>query len=189
VGRVLLGGKGIVDPQKERVILRTGDWAEIEIFEKIGLSLNVAGSFGGISSITRRGIVWFGGPHIDPGFKGKMFVSIFNPTSEPFEIEPLMRFFTIVFHDLRKKPSEGYKGKYQDRYDFPEEDVVRMMKITGPTLADVVRSVSFLEERVKQLTKEKTKMVQDLSWIKRLIFGMFIAIIVGLAVVVVGKLV
>lgn len=195
VGRVLVGGKGIVDPQKERVILRTGDWAEIETYEDIGLSLNVAGSFGVRSSITRRGIVWFGGPQIDPGFRGKIFVSVFNPTSESFEIEPLQSFFTIVFHHLRRKPSEGYKGKFQDRYDFPEEDVVRMMKMTGPTLADVVMSVSLLEETVKKLTEETTKMsvniakmTQDLGWIKKLIFGVLIAIVVGLVVAVVGRL-
>src|SRR5213593_4362846 len=98
VGRVLLAGKGVVDPKKERVILRTGDWAEIETLEELWIPNDIAVSYGLRSSLTRRGIDWFGGPQIDPGYHGRLFVSVFNPTSEALDIEPASPFCSLAFH-------------------------------------------------------------------------------------------
>jgi len=180
VGRVLLAGKGIVDPKKEKVVLRTGDWAEIETLESIKLSESYAATYGIRSSVTRRGIDWFGGPQIDPGYGGRIFVSLFNPTSEIFEIEYGEPFCTVIFHALREKASKPYSGKFQQNYTFPEEDVERMLKMKAPTLADVVTSVGTLESTVDELTTKTGQMATDIGWVKKLLFAILIAIVIGI---------
>lgn len=180
IGRVLLAGKGIVDPKKEKIVLRTGDWAEIETLESIKLSSSIAATYGIRSSVTRRGIDWFGGPQIDPGYEGRIFVSIFNPTSEGFEIEYNKPFCTVIFHSLTSKTSKPYSGKFQQNFSFPEEDVERMLKMQSPTLADVVMSVGILESTVNKLTTKTVEMATDIGWVKKLLFAILIAIIIGI---------
>lgn len=181
VGRVLVAGRGIVDPAKERVILRTGDWVEIESREKFELSTRIAATYGVRSSITRRGIDWFGGPQIDPGYKGRLFVSVFNPTTEPFEIVAGMPMFTMIFHRLNVD-AEEYSGSFQGQYQFPEEDVERMLKMSAPTLADVVMSVGVLENVVEELTRNMQGMARDVRWVTYLLGAILISLVVGLAI-------
>lgn len=182
VGRVLLAGRGVVDPHKEKVVLRTGDWAEIETLEVIELSTKVAATYGLRSSITRRGIIWFGGPQIDPGYRGKIFTSVFNPTSEPFEIEPNYPFCSLIFFNLATEAKERYSGAFQGLTSFPEEDVVRMLKLQAPTLADVVVSVGVLERAVNELTESTRKMAIDIGWVRYLLTAILFAVVVGVAV-------
>ncbi len=181
IGRALVAGKGIIDPHKEKAIIRTGEWAEIESLEIIGLSQNIAATYGIRSSITRQGIIWFGGPQIDPGYKGKLFVSIFNPTSEPFEICFRDPFFTVMFYDFKEPASNVYDGKFQNSFQFPEEDVERMLKLKGPTLSDVVASVGILEKAVADLTRHTDKMSNNLSWIKTILIAILIAMVVAIS--------
>jgi|Deesub1362A_J573_1020465.scaffolds.fasta_scaffold03956_7 dCTP deaminase len=187
IGKVLVAGRGIVDPNKERVILRTGEWAEIITLERIELSTKLVASYGLRSSITRRGIDWFGGPQIDPGYKGRIVVSIFNASSETFEINYGEPFLTLVFHRLGKEASRGYEGRFQGLDDFPNEDVVRMMKLETPTLGDVVTAVGILENTVQKLTENVNRMANDISWVKNLLFAILIAIIIGLCVSILPK--
>jgi len=187
VGRILMAGKGIIDPQKEKFLLKTGEWAEIETLERIQLSDKLAATYGIRSSITRQGIIWFGGPQIDPGYGGRIFVSIFNPSSEPFELMYAESFCTVIFHRLGEKAQKPYSGKFQGYDRFPEEDVERMVKMRSPTLADVVTSVGILESTVKELTTQMKQMVTDMGWIKKLLFAILIAIVIGLAIGICNK--
>ena len=194
VGRALVGGIGIVDLKDRGLILKTGEWAELETLEEISLSSSIAATFGVRSSITRKGLDWFGGPQIDPGYNGKIYIGIFNPSSEPIRIHYGDKFCTIIFYRLGKPSSRPYSGQYQRITSFPEEDVERMIKLEAPTLSDVITSVGILEDTVTTLTKEMTHFTQTLSilgndvgWIRRLLFGIFISIIVGLCVTVFGK--
>ncbi len=188
VGRVLLAGRGIVDPRRDKVILRTGDWAEIETLERLELSTNIAATYGVRSGITRRGIAWYGGPQIDPGYNGRLFVSIFNPTSEPFEINWGDRFCTLMFHRL-KVDAHQYSGRFQGLNQFPEEDVERMLKMSAPTLGDVVLSVGVLEQTVQKLTEATSAMARDMGWVKYLLGAILISMVGGIVAGVIVNLI
>ena len=179
---MLVAGKGVVNPRKEKVILRTGDWAEIETLEELEIPTSVAVTYGLRSSFTRRGIDWFGGPQIDPGYHGKLFISVFNPTSEALDLEADTPCCSLSFHRLETPASKGYDGKFQGLTSFPEEDVVRMLRLEAPTLADVVVSVSVLEKAVTDLTESTRQMAGDIGWVKYLLGAILIALVVGLAI-------
>jgi dCTP deaminase len=130
--------------------------------------------------VTRRGIDWFGGPQVDPGYQGRIYISVFNTSSLPFEITYGMAFATLVFYRLSRNASRSYAGKFQKQMTFPEEDVERMLKMEAYTLSDVIQSVSLLEQTVNKLTKTSEQMALDLGWVKKLLFAILIALIVGL---------
>lgn len=180
VGRVLIAGKGIVDPERVPVILRTGEWAEIETLEIITLSPAIAANFGIRSSITRRGIDWFGGPQVDPGYSGKLYISMLNASNQTYRIEGHEPFCTIEFHHLGKPAETGYAGRYQGMRSFPEEDVERMIKMESRTLADVVDSVSVLEQTVKELRDGFKTLSADVKWVKIILLAIFAVMLAGM---------
>jgi len=180
-GRVLIARKGIVDLVKENVTLRHGDWAEMESLETFELPTSIAATVGIRSSLTRRGLDWFGGPQIDPGYRGKIYTSVFNASSTPIEITYGMPFATVIFYRLGREASKPYSGKFQSQLSFPEEDVERMLKMETHTLSDVIQSVGLLEQTVGRLTASSEKMAHDMSWVKNLLFAILIALVVGIA--------
>ena len=179
-GRVLVARRGIVNLRNEPVILRHGDWAEIESLEALELPLNIAATVGVRSSLARRGIDWFGGPQIDPGYQGRVYISVFNTSTLPCEITYGITFATLIFYRLARNSSRAYDGKFQKQMTFPEEDVERMLKMEAYTLSDVIHSVGLLEETVNKLTKTSEKMATDLGWVKNLLFAILIALIIGI---------
>jgi len=178
--RVLVARRGIVDLAERGVVLRHGDWAELESLEVMDLPLNVAATVGLRSGLTRQGLDWFGGPQIDPGYNGRIYISVFNASSTPVELTYAMSFATVSFFRLGKNASRSYSGKFQKQLTFPEEDVERMLKMETHTLSDVIQSVGILENTVERLTKNTDRMATNLGWIKGLLFAILFAMVVGI---------
>jgi dCTP deaminase len=185
-GRVLVARRGIVDLSKEPLVLRHGEWAEIESLEVVELPLNMAATVGVRSSLTRRGLDWFSGPQIDPGYKGKIYISVFNASVAPIDISYGMAFATLIFYRLSRDASRPYAGKFQKQLTFPEEDVERMMKTESYTFSDVAASVESLDQTVDKLTKASERTVTDLGWVRKLLFAILLAIVAGVAAQIIG---
>ncbi len=189
IGQALLSGQGVIDLTERELIIRTGDWAEIETLEAIKLSKKIGATIGACSSITRQGLVWFSGSHIDPGYEGRLFIGIFNPSSESIRLKHGEKFCSMQFHKLGKDASFGYDGKFQKMMHFPAEDVARISKLSAPSLGDVIKSVGILENTVVDLDKNINTLNTilkvigtDVSWIKKLFFSIVIALIMGVVI-------
>jgi len=196
VGRVLLPNRGVVDPSKERVLLRTGQWAEIETLEAFRLPNDIAAFIGIRSSITRRGVDYFSGLQVDPGYYGKVFIAVFNPGADPFEIGPGEPFVTLQFVRLGRPAEKPYKGAFQGLMQFPEDDVVRMTKMETRTLADVITSVGILEtstqdlaDSVKSLRVAQEQQTQELTKVGDTVDKIFWAIIIAIGLSFISLLV
>ena len=72
--------------------------------ETLELPKNIVGRFGLTSSLTRKGLFASAGPQVDPGFKGKLFVSLWNQTPVSHVISYLDKFLSIEFQQLEAKP-------------------------------------------------------------------------------------
>jgi dCTP deaminase len=185
-GRILLARRGIVDLSREPVVLRHGDWAEIESLEAVELPLNIAATVGVRSSLTRRGLDWFSGPQIDPGYKGRIYISVFNASVTPIDIGYGMAFATLTFYRLARDASRSYEGKFQKQLTFPEEDVERMLKMESYNVSDLITSVGLLQQTVDKLTRTSERIATDLGWVKNLLIATFIAVVVGIAAQIIG---
>ena len=96
-------GKEIVIPPKTHVLVRTR--------ERVELPNDVGGITKLRSSISRIGIIFNNAGWVDPGFKGTLTLSVFNPNDVPVRIKEGTRFFQLVLLRLDRE-SEGYAGKY-----------------------------------------------------------------------------
>src|SRR5713101_7809564 len=90
----------------------------LETLEDLKVPVNMTGRIGLKSGFARRGLIASTGPQIDPGFEGKLFVSLFNVTAVAHVLEYADTFLTIEFHHLDSKPTTSYECPYQGRYSI-----------------------------------------------------------------------
>jgi dCTP deaminase len=123
--------------------------AVLTTYENLKLPPNLLGRIGLKSGFARRGIVASTGPQIDPGFKGKLFVSVFNLAAASHVFKYQDTFLTIEFHELEAAPEKTYEGPYQGRYSIGAEVLDALVRLEGMTLSEMQTQFTQLERHVK----------------------------------------
>jgi deoxycytidine triphosphate deaminase len=162
-------GTPIIDMEKERVLhIGTGEFVEIMTLEKVQMPPNICARIGIRSYFTRKELIPFAGPQIDPGFRGHLIISVFNTGPRPIIMKYGEPFCTIEFHELSDRCEKPYSGEYQDQNDFPSDNIEFIIGAKGITLYEVVEVMRGLRS--------------DVRWMKvllLLILGALIAGIIG----------
>ncbi len=96
----------IVLPPRTHVLVRTE--------ERIELPNDVGGVTKLRSSVSRIGVMFNNAGWVDPGFRGTLTLSLFNPNDSPVRIKPGTRFFQLVLFRLDSE-GEGYSGRYANQ--------------------------------------------------------------------------
>ena len=110
----------------------------------------MVGRIGLKSGFARRGLVASTGPQIDPGFKGKLFVSVFNLTAASHVLTFLESFLTIEFYTLDEKPDKAYEGSYQGQYNITPEVADALARLEGLSLSQMQSQFTELAQHVKE---------------------------------------
>ena len=170
IGDVLAAGIGRHKwEEDEEFILQSNSWASVSSQESFKLPNDVCASYGIGSSLARRGVIAFGGPQIDPGYEGKIFVSLYNPTLEPIVLKSNQVIMSVIFYELASEVEQGYSGPYQGQQDFPSRDVEFMMRMRSKNLADVIDNVETLDGSVKNLAENLKTLTSDVHEIRRIV--------------------
>ena len=135
----------------EYLVIEPSEFVEVLTYERIELSNKVVGRIGLRSEFTRKGLLLFSGPQIDPGFRGVLSVSLYNNSTIPVTIKFKETFCTIEFSELDTPSSFPYKGRYQDQKDFDSLDISWLMTAKGMTFSQVVESIKNLQQSVTLL--------------------------------------
>lgn len=123
--------------------------AVLETFEDLTLPTNLLGRIGLKSSFARRGLMASTGPQIDPGFEGKLFISLFNVSAASHVLKYQDTFLTIEFHSLEVAPEQPYRGEYQGKYTIGAEVMEALARLEGLTLSDMQVQFTELLSHVK----------------------------------------
>ena len=124
--------------------------AMLMTYETLRLPSDMIGQFGLKSGFARRGLLASTGPQVDPGFEGKLFVSIMNLTPTSHIIAFKDTFLSIEFHTLDEKPEKVYEGPYQHRHDIGPDILEDMVRLEGMNLSQMQNQFSELSQHVKQ---------------------------------------
>ncbi len=136
--------------------VQSGQMVAAMCAELIELPLSICGRIGIRSEFARRGMNAFGGPQIDPGFKGRLMLNLLNVGPEPISLTLGIPFFTVEFQRLDQPAETGYEGTYQDLDDFPKDqyDFILSARTTSlaeiPTLRQEVRRLSLAIEELDE---------------------------------------
>lgn len=142
-------GKAVdLDKEKDQTLtILPGQYVAILTEEKLGLPDDICARFGLKSSLARKGLMSFGGIQVDPGFVGRLAISLFNVGPENIQIRLGTPTFTIEFERLEEPATKPYSGEYQYQDDFPAEQYNFILSAHTVSLADIPD----LREQVRQL--------------------------------------
>ena len=135
-------------------LIDPGRFVGILTDETLKFPLNIAARFGLRSEYTRYGLVAFGGIQIDPGYEGRLAVSLFHAGPEPVRLEYRLPTFTVEFHYLDQPATAPYQGAYQGHTDFAEAQRQFILNAHTASFGDIVtfpRDLQSLEFRFAQL--------------------------------------
>ncbi len=157
----------VIDLEREGILqIGTAEFVELLVYEKLELGPNIAGHMGLRSYFTRKGLILFSGPQIDPGFHGYLNVSLFNTGPRPIVLKFRDPFCTVEFVRLGRSAEAPYSGPYQNQNDFPSDNIEFIIGAKGVTLYEVV-------EIMKNLR-------YDVKWLKWLLLAILAALIAAL---------
>jgi dCTP deaminase len=129
-----------IDLRKEpnhTFLVEPGRFVGILTEEKVSLPLTMVGRFGLRSEFTRHGLVAFGGIQIDPGFKGRLAISLFHAGPEPIPLKLGRKMFTVEFNKLADQASKGYEGPFQNQSTFHKMQKDFILNAHTTSLAEI----------------------------------------------------
>jgi dCTP deaminase len=136
--------------------VQSGQMIAVISAEWLELPLDMCGRFGIRSEFARRGLNAFGGLQLDPGFKGRLTMTLVNVGPEPITLTVSNPLFSVEFHSLDEPAESGYEGIYQGQKDFPADqyDFILSARTTSlaeiPTLRQELALLSGLVEELRE---------------------------------------
>lgn len=124
--------------------------AVVMTHETLELPNDIIGRFGLKSGFARKGLIASTGPQVDPGYKGKLIVSLMNLVPRSQIISFLETFLTIEFNTLEISPTKCYSGPYQSLEDISPDILDDMMRLEGLNLSQLQSQFTKLAQHVKE---------------------------------------
>lgn len=161
-----IGPLGYVSTNKEIInikdkgllILRRGDFGVVETLESIELPLNYVARFGIRSQFSRKGLFAATGPQIDPGYKGRLFISLINLSPTDIALTYKQKFCTIEIHKLSEPVSKAYDGPYQGQFELTYKEIDPLIQQGQMPFSEIFtiletlgRDVGKLSDRINNL--------------------------------------
>lgn len=131
--------------------------AIIYAMEHLKLPLNLAGRFGLKSGLSRRGIYASVGPQVDPGFDGKLSVTLFNLTPAPIALSYGDTFLSLELNRLGKPATKGYSGPYQGHETFTADEIEPVLGFKGHGLSEAVAGFSEIRQSISKVANLSEK--------------------------------
>lgn len=130
--------------RKELVKIRPGEFVTVTTLEAIRLDEWHAGRFSLASSYTRCGLVAAAGPRIEPGFDGRLGVSLTNLSMKPITLAHKSPFLNAEFHRLEKPGRKPYSRQHQNRAEMAPKDVRVAMERDYRSQTELMRTLETL---------------------------------------------
>ena len=80
-------------------------------FETLKIPPTIVGRFGLTSSFTRKNLHASAGPQVNPGYHGKLFITLLNLTPKSHVVRYKEKFLSIELNRLDKTPKQLYQGQ------------------------------------------------------------------------------
>jgi dCTP deaminase len=119
-------------------------------YETLYFPPDMVGRFGLKSGFARKGLFASTGPQVDPGYEGKLFVSVLNLTPAACVVTYKDTFLSIEFNKLDKKPDKTYEGPHQGRRDISPEIIEDLVRFEGLNLSQMQNQFSELTHHINE---------------------------------------
>lgn len=121
-----------------------------------------------------RGLINVSGFHIDPGYSGKLILSVYNSGPAPIHITRGEQWFTIFFANLDRENSTMIRDGKKDHTGISSEQIGAISS-HFLTLGGLDEKIDGVEDSIEQRLKVVERDNALIRWATALIIGFFIA--------------
>ena len=118
--------------------LKPGECILIPLEDEMNMPDNICGSIRGRTTFNRLGI-FTTIQHINPGYKGKLNITIINNSPNTYEITPNMQIAQVVFESMEETVKEELLYNNEQNPVYQDEDGMQGSKIYKDYIGKVVR--------------------------------------------------
>ncbi len=140
--------------EKSKMVVDSGEVVFLLSRETIRLPKDVYVMLIPKRKLSHEGIQVMGGFSVDPGYKGRLLIGLYNIGGQPFQLMPNRKLIGASFYRLGENeiPKNVYTGK--ELISFPS-DLIKMMSTYQPVrLADVNEKISNLDAKIEAVNGE-----------------------------------
>ncbi|ODA35534.1 dCTP deaminase [Planctopirus hydrillae] len=159
-------------PRVERYSLPVGASVRIETKEAFHLPNDIGGIAVAPARVSRRGILISDTGHIDPGFKGKIRLTLINFGNSDFLLEKNHTIATVLLFRLNSKPESDWSS-LTNNVDTPYSHGLDDIKYLAADLLSVEKRATHAA------SKEAKRALGEAGW-RYALFTVFIPILLGI---------
>jgi deoxycytidine triphosphate deaminase len=149
------------EEQKAEMVVNPGEVVFVLTEEVLDLPDNIMAQLMPKRKLSHDGILVLGGFCVDPLYKGKLLVGLYNFSSATFVLDPGRKLIAAVFFELQESERGAFKKPETEVVDFPQ-DLVRLISSYQPIDITTLRdNIGSLEIQIGNLRNEITT---DKEW-------------------------
>lgn len=186
-----VGAEGITTQGREKLnlaekglmLLEPGDFGVVSSLESIQMPNNYAARLGIRSYYSRQGLFAATGPQIDPGFKGRLFITVINLSPNPITLPYKEKLLTIEFHKLNQDVTKPYAGEFQSKLNMSDREIRVIIERKGLSFAEMIQAINAMNKSINQLTADVKSIKSSISLLA-ILLGSGLGIITILATII-----
>ena len=122
----------------EGYTIKPGETILVVLEESFNMPNNICGSIRGRTSLNRLGLT-IATQHLNPGFKGKLNLTVTNNSVNSYVITPKIQIAQVIFEKLDKKVKKEHLYSRQKRANYQNKDGLQGSMIYSDYIGKVVR--------------------------------------------------
>jgi deoxycytidine triphosphate deaminase len=127
----------LTESEKGAAVVQPGEVVFVLTEERLELPQNIMAQLSPKRKLSHDGILTLGGFCIDPCYRGRLLVGLFNLSSTPFQLRPGKKLIGATFYLLEKNETALDAPVPEPMEDFPD-DLVKVIKDYRPILSQQV---------------------------------------------------
>lgn len=142
------------EQEKANIFIEPGEVVFVLTEETIELPINMKAILMPKRKMSHEGILTLGGLSIDPLYKGKLLIGLYNFSSSSFPLMPGKKLIAVQFYELSDEEQDNFSKPETEIKDFPD-DLVRLMSKYNPvSIASLIEKTKDIELKFDQIRKE-----------------------------------
>lgn len=153
--RILKAKNRVPKDMGDGEVVEPGEVVFVLTQESLELPNNMVAQLSPKRSLSHAGIMTIGGSTIDPGYRGRLLIGLYNFSSTPYSIRPLNKVIAATFYMLDDDEAKALGPPVgKSLTDFPDELVQVMSKYEPMAIKTVAEAVSSVRRELAELRLE-----------------------------------
>jgi len=172
--------------KKKAVSLSPGDFAVTVSHEKFEIPQNIVINIGPKTYLTKKGIILQAGMQIDPGFKGHLFLGLYNSSPRKFIVEYLGDLCSIQFFKLEEDAVKSFQvSKNHEDGEFTRDMKDYLYTLETKSLTSLGEDVRALTKNVGSMSERIVDVTSQVNSLKTIILSIAIPLGLGILLIII----